>query len=463
MLTIVGIALLIDQAALGRGENWPGFRGPTGLGLTQERNLPLKWGGPDGENVLWKAPLRGEGHASPIVWEDRVFVSTALWPPSVQDRTKVIPEHHLFCYRASDGELLWDTLVPPGPWLRTDFRSGPGGGYACPTPTTDGTLVYCAFGSAVIAAVDFQGKIVWRKEIVPYTFDVTLGSSPVLYHDTVILLCAMAKSSDSGVIAYDKTSGEVKWQQKLAGTGFGHSTPVIIQAGAKPQMLVLASGMEVSGSALQSLDPSNGRRLWWCRGAGDAASPACGSGLVYFDSGRRSLGVAVDPTGSGDVSKSHVKWTVAQVPEAIGSPIIVGDYVYRLHVPGVLKCWEAATGKQVYAARLEGISTTWASPIADPLGNIYFANAGKSFVIQAGPQFKVLATNDLADGNHASPAVSAGSMFLVGMKHVYCVKQRAGPADRRTGNHSKGMGGSYMGSAGMPDRGTGSSRIETPG
>ena len=421
---LLAIASLAGPAAVGRGENWPAFRGLTGLGYTEDRNLPLRWGGPDNENVLWKAPLRGQGHASPIVWDDRVFVSTALWPPAVQDRTKVTAEHHLLCYHARNGKLLWDTLVPPGPWLRTDFRSGPGGGYACPTPATDGKLVYCAFGSAVVAAVDFDGKIVWRKEIVPYTFDVTLGSSPVLYNDTLILFCAMAKSSDSAVIAYDKATGEVKWRQPFPGTGFGHSTPAIIRVGDRPQMLVLASGMDVSQSALQSLDPASGKRLWWCRGAGDAASPAYGSGLVYFDSGRGSLGVAVDPTGSGDVSKTHVKWTVPQVPEAIGSPIIVGDRVFRLQVPGVLKCWEAATGKQVYAARLDGISTTWASPIADPHGNIYFANAGKSFVVKAGPQFKLLATSDLGDGNHASPAVSDGSMFLVGMKQVYCIRRR---------------------------------------
>ena len=143
-------------------------------------------------NVLWKSPLHGQGHASPIVWNDRVFVCTAFWPATVREREKVIPEQHVGCYRLTDGKLLWDTIVPPGPWLRKDFRSGPGGGYAAATPTTDGKLVYCAFGSAAIAALDFQGKVIWKKDIIPYTFDVTLGSSPILYQDTVILLCAMA-------------------------------------------------------------------------------------------------------------------------------------------------------------------------------------------------------------------------------------------------------------------------------
>jgi outer membrane protein assembly factor BamB len=407
-----------------RGEQWPGFRGPTGLGYTSDKNLPVTWGGPEKKNVVWTAPLKGQGHASPIVWDDLVFVCSAYWPPSVRQREQVIPEHHVTCYQAADGRMRWDTLVPPGPWLRTDFRSGPGGGYAAPTPTTDGKLVYCAFGSSVLAALDFHGKIVWRKEIIPYTFDVTLGSSPILYEDTVILLCAMAQSSDSRIIAFDKRTGNVKWQQKLSGVGFGHSTPVIVSVNGKSQMLVLASGMSETDKALQSLDPASGKLLWWCRGAGDAASPAYGSGLVYFDSGRGGPGVAVDPTGSGDVSRSHVRWTVNLPSEGLGSPIIVGKQLYRLQAPSILKCWEITSGKPLYAERLEGISTTWASPIADPLGRLFFANAGKSYVIQTGPKFRVLAVNDLEDGNHASPAVARARMYLVGMKSLYCIGAR---------------------------------------
>ena len=414
---LFGLALAQPLAAA----NWPQFRGPTGLGYTDEKNLPLTWNGQTGENVLWKSPLIGQGHASPVAWGEVVFVCTAFWPATVTTRDKVIPEHHVLCFQAADGKLLWDTLVPPGPWLRTDFRSGPGGGYAAPSPATDGKLVYCVFGSAVMAALDFQGKIVWRKEIIPHTFDVTIGSSLVLWEDSLLLLCAMAKASDSCLIAFNKNTGAVNWQQKFPEMGFGHSTPVVVTVDAKPQLLVLASGGSTKDKALQSLDPSNGRILWWCKGAGDAASPAYDAGLVYFDSGRGGLGVAVDARGSGDVTSSHTRWTVGQVPEGIGSPVIVGEHVYRLHTPNILKCWEKATGKQVYAERLEGLSSTWASPVADPEGRLYFANAGKSYVIQAGPTFRVLATNDLGDGSHPSPAVANGKLFLVGTKNIYCI------------------------------------------
>jgi len=419
--TVVFIVFLFVQVLVCRGENWPRFRGPTGLGYTDERNLPITWGGADKKNVLWEAPLKGQGHASPIVWGDQVFVCGVHWPETVRERKKVVPEQHITCYQTRDGKMLWDTLVPPGPWLRTDFRSGPGGGYAAATPATDGKLLFCAFGSSVLAALDMHGKIVWRKEIVPYTFDVTLGSSPVLYGDTVILFCAMSKKSDSRVVAFDKRSGEVKWETKLVETDFGHSTPVLISVNKKPQMLVLASGMKESGNALQSFDPTNGKLLWWCRGEGDAASPAYSSGLVYFDSGRGSPGFALEPTGSGDVSKTHIRWTITQAGQALSSPIIVGKYLYRLHTPCIVKCWDVSTGKQEYSERLQGISTSWASPIADPQGRLFFANAGKSYVIGGGPKFEVLAVNDLGDGNHPSPAVANGKMYLVGMNNLYCI------------------------------------------
>jgi outer membrane protein assembly factor BamB len=421
LLTIITLIGITTRIATTHAENWPQFRGLTGLGYTNDKNLPTTWGGPENHNVRWKAPLRGEGHASPIVWGDSIFVCTVQWPESVTDRKKVIPDHHLACYNTQTGKLLWDKLIPPGPWLRTDFRSGPGGGYAAATPATDGKLVFGAFASSVLAAVDFKGEIVWRKEIHPYTFDVTLASSPILYQDTVILFCAMAKKEDSRVVAFHKTTGEVKWETKLSNVGFGHSTPLIIDVNQKPQMLLLASGGSNASNALQSLDPANGKRLWWCRGQGDVASPTYGSGLVYFDSGRGGPGIAVDPTGSGDVSDTHIRWTGEYIPEALSSPTIVGDYIYRLYRPVRIECRELKTGKLVYREKLQKISSVWASPIADPKGRLFFANAGKSYVIQAGPKFQILAINDLGDGNHPSPAVANGKLYLVGAKNIYCI------------------------------------------
>ncbi len=422
VLTATAVSRAQSADDLRPADHWPCFRGPSGQGYTSEENLPVAWGGAENVNVVWRMPLRGQGHASPIVWGDRLFVCTAAWPPQVLKREEVIPEHHVLCYHAGSGKLLWDTLVRPGPWLRNDFRSGPGGGYACPTPVTDGRLVYCLFGSSVAAALDFQGRIVWRKEIIPYTWDTAVGTSPVLYGDTLLLVCAMMEAEDSHAIALEKNSGAVRWDKPLVETGFGHSTPLLIRVGGQAQMLFLSSAYNgVASNALQSLDPQTGERLWWCRGSGDASSPVFGAGLVYFDSGRGGPGVAVDATGSGDVSHTHVKWTVENLPKDMSSPILVDGRLYRLARHGVLRCYELSSGRLVYTNRLDGLSSTWASPIADPHGRIYFATAGKSFVIQAGPTFQILGANDLHDANHASPAVAGGRMFLVGQQAVYCV------------------------------------------
>jgi outer membrane protein assembly factor BamB len=416
------VTLLACAVSASASDHWPQFRGPTGLGYTDERDLPIQWGGESDENVLWKSPLVGEGHASPIVYGDRVFVCTARWPASVEKRELVIPEHHVLCYRVENGRLLWDVQVPPGTWLRTDFRSGPGGGYACPTPTTDGRLVYVVFGSSVIAALDFDGKIVWRHEIDPSGFDVTLGTSPILFGDTLLLACAMNTPDLSRIVAYDKRSGDILWQRKMPGTGFGHSTPVIIDVGAEKQMLFCAGGLGRTARALQSFDPATGECLWWCAGGAESASPAYHDGLVYFDSGRGGGGTVVMPTGNGDVSETHVKWrTSGTTPFDLGSPIIVGKHLYRIQRMGILTCWSVEDGRQIYKTRLERLSTSWASPVADPRGNIYFANAGTSHVIQAGPELKTLAVNNLGDGNHCSPAVARGKLFLVGREHVFCI------------------------------------------
>ena len=144
LLLLTAVGAILCSPALVRAENWPQFRGPTGQGLSAEKGLPVTWGGKNQENVLWTAPLKGNGTASPIVWDNRVFVCTATWPPDVKDHKSTFPQQHVQCYRTSDGQLLWDVEVPHGPWKPNDFRIGPSGGYAELTPVTDGKLVYCA-------------------------------------------------------------------------------------------------------------------------------------------------------------------------------------------------------------------------------------------------------------------------------------------------------------------------------
>jgi outer membrane protein assembly factor BamB len=399
--------------------DWPGWRGPTGMGHTDDKRLPIHWGGKDQKNVLWKAalfpgqknPQLDHNQSSPIVVGVRAFVTTSYWPAGVSQKQH--PEHHVSCFRVSDGKRLWDIRVRPGPWLLKDLR----GGYTAPTPASDGERVYVVFGSSVIAALDFRGKQVWRKEIKPYeTFDVAIGASPVIYKDTVLFLCDQVNNT-SRLLAFDRKTGALKWQRKRPEAGFAHSTPVFAQIEGKTQLLVAASG------AVQGLDPADGKVLWWCKAWGDTASPVYKDGLVYCDSGRGNPGVTVKAGGTGDVSKANFRWKVDRVPQGFSSPLIVGEYLYRLHDPGVLKCWKLASGKQVYSKRLEGVQTA-ASSFATPEGRIYCASAGRSYILQAGPQFKILATNDLNDNSQCSPAVAGSRIFLKGAKYLYCIGKK---------------------------------------
>jgi outer membrane protein assembly factor BamB len=398
--------------------DWSGWRGPGGFGQTDDKKLPLTWSAKTGENVVWKAdlPLQGkddvksgvdQNQSSPIVRRGRVFVTVSHWTGKTDPKQP--PEHHVVCYRATDGKLLWNVTVEPGPWVFADLR----GGYTASTPAADDERLYVVFGSSVIAALDHDGKPLWRREVKPYKFDVALAASPVLYGDTVILQCDET-DKQSRMIAFDKKTGDVAWEALRPNVGFAHSTPVIAEIAGKSQLLVAAS------NALQGVDPANGKVLWTCAAAGDTVSPVLGGGLVYLDSGRGGTGVAVDPTGSGDVTKTNLKWKTATMPEGYGSPVVVGEHLYRLHSPGVLKCMKLATGEVVYSERLQGVSIH-ASPVVDPNGRIYLASAGKTYVVKAGEKFEILATNDLGDDSPASPAVSDGKMFLKGRKTLFCV------------------------------------------
>jgi len=396
-------AFLLTIASDTFAENWPQFRGPTGLGYCKEENLPLTWNAATGENIAWKKPLpKGDNQfSSPIVWGDSVIVTGVTNAPL---------KHRVLCFSAADGTQKWETEVKPGPLVLTDLR----GGYGAPTPCTDGKRIYVVFGSAVVAALGFDGKEQWRKDIANHAFDVALGSSPIVYKDTVILNCDQTGKT-STITAWDAATGDIRWEAKRPDTSFAHSTPVIVDIAGKPQMLVSASG------AIQGLNPADGKVLWWCSAQGDASSPAFGGGLVFSDSGRGGRGICVDPTGSGDVTKTHLKWTVPQISEGLASAIITGDRVWRTHGPDILKSFDLGTGKRVINERLQNVST-WASPFATPDGRLYFVSAGKSYVVRAADKFEILGTSDLGEENRASAAVSGGRIFIRGDKNLYCIQ-----------------------------------------
>lgn len=404
-----------------RAGAWPGWRGPTGCGTTDETNLPLKWDGKSGEGITWEAALGGNtGHSSPIVWGDRVFITTADKQTAEQERKKEIPDHQFDCYQASDGKLLWQCRVAHGPFPA--YMSV----YAAPTPVTDGKSVFCWFGSAVVAAVDFDGKLLWRHELSgeflqkPYYLNPGICASLVLYKDTVMLL--FEQGGGAGTLrALDKKTGEVKWEQKRDKDQCTqcNTTPLLIDVQGKPQLVILGSKI------LQSLNPDNGEPIWWCTNAnGFGSSPIYSSGLVYADVGNSKPALAVDPTGKGDVTQTHVKW---RLPEAAGdwaSAVSDGQYVYKIDETDTVTCRKLATGETVYTGRLPDASPL-ASPIATADGRIYFVSTGKCYVIKAGPKFEIIGGGQLGGWDiGASPAVSDGRIFVRDNDCLYCIGKK---------------------------------------
>jgi outer membrane protein assembly factor BamB len=424
MVLVISALMIWHGASTVHAGDWPGWRGPTGMGYTDEKDLPLHWDGKTRDNLRWKMPLGGIGNSSPIVWGDRVFVTVSRKQTNKEQEAKQVPEHWVTCFRTDDGKELWRTSVQPGPYPRGY------GIYAVPTPVTDGQRVYCGFSSGIMVALDFAGQIVWRKDAIdpsPKRYD-GLINSPLLFEDTVIRIVNVDQPNDKGVVqALDRKTGEVKWEKKLPRSGICNASPLLLTIGGKPELIV------PSGGLLEGLNPANGESIWsFKRPMGDL-SPVYASGLLFTDR-PGGPGMAIDPTGAGDLTKTHLKWKIDKTPAsyAYASPVICGGYIYRTQKPGILTCWKLDTGEEMYAERLEGI-TNLASPVATADGRIYFATSGRSYIIKAGPKLEVLAKNDLGGGhgnNGPSPAVANGRIYVrdsepsMGETFLYCIGEK---------------------------------------
>lgn len=410
------VVLLLFSPQLGWAGEWPEWRGPQRSGYTDEMDLPLTWNGKTQQNLLWKAAA-DFGHSSPIVWGDRVFLTASVRKlPKGSEQTANNQQHRVVCYRTTDGKKLWQTDVEIGSW-DTQFS------FTAPTPVTDGKHVYAFFGSATVAALDVDGKLLWQKKL-PGPFKAEwLSSSPLLYQDTLFVF--VDAGNDFWLLALDKKTGEIKKELKRKQHDRSHNaSPLLVPVKDKLQLVVAC------GDAVLGLDPTSEQVIWSCKWSGNRY-PALvfGSGLVYA-TGEGGESLAIDPTGEGDVSKTHVKWRHAKAPQGYGSPAIVGDYLYRASPPGVIRCWKMSNGELVYEEKVEGVPT-YSSPIATKDGRLYFASAGKSCVLKAGPKLVVLATNDLGEGERnewtltgPSAAVSEGRIFLRGPKSLTCIGKK---------------------------------------
>ena len=434
--TVIALYILVINTGLVYAQNWPGWRGD-GSGISSEKDLPLSWS--EQEGIKWKIPLAGAGHSSPIVWGNRVFLTTAVAEdPNVEsfrggvymggNRSKPDESeyaYYLLCIDAGNGNVLWSKAVArQNPKTRRHTKNT----YASETPVTDGKYVFASFGSMGLYCVDFTGNVIWQRDLglLQNRRGWGTGSSPILFRNTVIVNCD--SDDDSYIAAFDKTSGEPVWRTER-NEGPSWATPFLFETNDRVILVTNATKRTRGYEAL------TGKLLWEGPGGSmiTVPSPVAAVDLVFVSSGHnlpmRQPIIAVRSQASGNITPAWgqsqsqgIAWSYSTGGPYVTSPIAIGEYLYVPLDSGYLTCYEAQNGKAVYEKQALGTrNTVTASPIAAD-GRIYIQTEdGECYVVKQGPEFEILAVNKLDEVFCASPAVSEGKLFLRGRKHLYCI------------------------------------------
>lgn len=388
---------------LAPAENWTEFRGPTGQGHSSERGLPLTWS--ETENVAWKVPIPGRGWSSPVLVDDQIWLTTAT------DEGRSL---RALCLNRDTGRIVFNVevfqLTDPGAVHQKNS-------HASPTPILEGDRVYLHFGSHGTACITRSGQIVWRTQELKYYHRHGPGGSPVVYGDLLIVSCD--GYDIQFVVALDKHTGKIRWKSPRKGYQ-AYTTPLTIQVQGKDQLISPGAHRAVA------YEPLTGKEIWSVRygdGYSNVPRPVFGHGLVFICSGfEQAELLAVRPDGQGDVTDSHVAWSLKRAVPLTPSPLLVGEELYLVSDNGIASCLDAKTGKTHWQQRLGGNHS--ASPIFAE-GRIYFLNEeGESVVIEPGKEFKKLATNQLDGQTLASMAVSGKAIFIRSSDHLYRLQQQ---------------------------------------
>jgi outer membrane protein assembly factor BamB len=429
-LTLI-LTLVIGLTAAVHAENWPNWRGPFASGVSPERGLPTTWS--TTENIAWKAQLRGLGISSPIIWGDRVFVTSQAGQGVSRRGPRLFQEGDaaaagerplgsgaaegtsasggaasflVTAFDRASGRQLWEyELQAEGQLPSTHEKHN----LASSSPVTDGERVYAWFGTGQIVALDLNGTLLWKRNLsAEYgRFDINWGhgSSPVVHGDTVILLCYHPAASY--LLALDSRTGNVKWKVDRGGGFLSYSTPIVVQTQESAE-LVVNSGQGMSGH-----NASTGELLWHIDESNSfpVPSPVQNDGVIYTSRGYRSSPfMAIRPGGKGNVAASHVLWRVATGAPYVSSLIYYDGLIYFAGDVGVVTVADARTGARVWQERIGGVFT--ASPVAAD-GKVYlFSEGGETIVLAAGRIPRVLARNKLDARQLASPAISGGRLFI---------------------------------------------------
>jgi outer membrane protein assembly factor BamB len=435
---LIALALLTPSSAgfSFNTSNWSQWRGPEGTGLSHETNLPTEWSA--NKNIKWSTAIPGRGHSSPIVWGDKVFLTTDIEGDTVAGAKAV--EHKLggqvfvhpdsvganrkhtfklLCFDRSTGKVLWEQTAYEGTVYDNRHRKG---SYAAPTPATDGDRVYAWFGGEGdgLYCYDLNGKLIWKTAVGKIAnVGMGPGSSPVIFENVVILQCDEDEGKNSFIIALDKKTGKEVWKAPRE-VYASWSTPLIVKTAQRPELITNGT------QTIISYDPRTGKELWQAKGHGGHAipSPLTGHGMVFVYAGAHvKKTLAIKLGGTGDISGSpNIVWQYEKGTAYVPSSILYGDYIYLMSDRGILTCLDAKTGKVIYeGGRIPVPASFTASPVAFDGKLLLTSEDGDTYVIKTGPKHEVLATNSVGEPVYASPAISDGMIFIRGEKNLYCI------------------------------------------
>jgi outer membrane protein assembly factor BamB len=434
LVTTLAIGSLSQLVRMSSAANWPQWRGADGSGVSAEKNLPSDWSA--SKNIKWKTPISGRGHSSPIVWENKIFLTTAVEGEVVPgakavkhmdgDKEFLHPDSvgadrkHSFkvvCLDRQTGKVLWESVAWEGtPYDNRHRKSS----YAASTPATDGKLVYAFFGTEGLYAYDFNGKLAWKAMLGNLgTVGMGTGTSPILYENLVIVQCDEENGAASFIVALDRKTGKEVWKTPRK-VQVSWSTPLLVRTAKRVELIT--SGTE----SIIAYDPATGKELWTHKGVESNAipSPVANSEMAFLVAGfPAKIAMALKLGGSGDLTGSPSEvWKYSKGTAYVPSPILYQDYLYIMTDRGILTCIDARTGEVKYeGGRIPIPATFTASPVAFDGKILLTSEDGDTFIIKSGPKHEVLGTNSVGEPVYASPAIADGRIFIRGEHNLYSI------------------------------------------